>query len=73
MASDRCSAIFLREKSRWITPKHSDSAWNAGSVRQHDRLSQRVSRLTVLEQHTATLSTGANAAAGLAKFLRPVQ
>jgi len=48
--------------------------WNAGRVRQHDWAALSAPRaLTGLEQHTATLFTGANVSATLAKFLRPVQ
>ena len=48
--------------------------WNAGRVGEHDWAARGAPRApTGLEQHTATLFTGANVSATLAKFLRPVQ
>ncbi len=49
-------------------------AWNAGRVRQHDWAPRSAPRaLTGLEQHTATLFTGAIVSANRSDVPRPVQ
>jgi hypothetical protein len=73
MASDRLRPSFWREELMDYAEEQRQR-WNAGRVRQHDWAARRAPRApTGLEQHTATLFTGANVSATVAQFLRPVQ